>query len=746
MMSVVLKIIDFIFASTDSYISILFVVLALLIIAEINKKAGPLPKYILISSICICLEYLLLDFAWRTKKSKIMLFILLLMLLFTIIYALVKYIRISCSLKRVVRFSKEESLDANLIEAWNETYDLKPSMMTVKQQTMYKRHRIFLRAKLGCFHGNEHDLHDFECGGRNRKAFFHFIQFIQYLAMGDIEHAYNEIKEAEALSNGDTDELLRSQILINRGLAYAERGMYQDADDAFIRAINFCESHKMKNTYLWAILYRNYAFNKTCLEKDISIERLDDIMKQFEKHLDFDQPMDYLNCFNVKLELLRQINAGRKELGEVVRSVFDYMQNSDIPDSNRCRFEASMARVIWSAQLDPTYVLESLSRDIDVLQQLPMPVRYLSYKDIELLFNDLHGDIVKRHEALKQRAFDYMQNQAESDLDQYRKSLPAEAVYERYFCFYELAGIQKRNPQKYQWSVVENYFKNASALYHENGLLIDEIMCDLALIDEGTGILNCDQYMRLVRKEELLQIVDEIECLLPKLEVHPVINEIALRMSFYGEALDDYTRLKKYYEMYRSTSALVSINHYAPWMHRYYMDVVFAVRVIYILDSIKMIRDKIDSFHLSNLAKAWFCEFDKNGGAVVHFVIGMLMGFENSVLLKQYVVFDDSMQIKKSREWIDFTELKLEIDVLHPDGIFFAPNQHPLQNGLERKENERALVYNIEIALQSFKEDEQHALQEVCTLINSELPSECPEISELHVAFDDVMLPVGCMK
>lgn len=43
-----------------------------------------------------------------------------------------------------------------------------------------------------------------------------------------------------------------------------------------------------------------------------------------------------------------------------------------------------------------------------------------------------------------------------------------------------------------------------------------------------------------------------------------------------------------------------------------------------------------------------------------------VMGFENSVLLKQYVVFDDSMQIKKSREWIDFTELKLEIDVMLP--------------------------------------------------------------------------------
>ena len=51
-----------------------------------------------------------------------------------------------------------------------------------------------------------------------------------------------------------------------------------------------------------------------------------------------------------------------------------------------------------------------------------------------------------------------------------------------------------------------------------------------------------------------------------------------------------------------------------------------------------------------------------------------VMGFENSVLLKQYVLFDDSMQIKKSREWIDFTELKLEIDVMLPVGCmkYFA--------------------------------------------------------------------------
>ena len=58
-----------------------------------------------------------------------------------------------------------------------------------------------------------------------------FIRFIQYLAMGEVQKAYDNIKEAEALSNGDIDKVLRSQILINRGVAYVQLGMYQDADE-----------------------------------------------------------------------------------------------------------------------------------------------------------------------------------------------------------------------------------------------------------------------------------------------------------------------------------------------------------------------------------------------------------------------------------------------------------------------------------------------------------------------------------
>lgn len=401
-----------------------------------------------------------------------------------------------------------------------------------------------------------------------------------------------------------------------------------------------------------------------------------------------------------------------------------------------CVFEATTARIIWASALNPTYILEALSRDVDLLSKLPMPVRYDSYKNIELLFKDLHGNIVERYTSLKDRAVEYMQNEAERDLEGYRRSLPAEAVYQRYFCFYELAGIQKRNKQNYKWSVVEEYLKNASALYHENGLLIDEIMTKLALVDEASDVINCDEHLQFTRKDEMFRTLDEVEAMLPKLEQHPVINEIALRISFYSVALNDYLRCKNYYELYRKSSDQVSIDHYAPWVHKYHMDVIFCVRILYIVDSINKIIDHIDDFDLSPLAREWFAGFGKIGGDVIHLVIGLLIGFDNAVSLKECLLLDEANRIVDNYEWMNFPEFGLEIDVQNTDVIFFHPGQHPLEN-----EKIKKCIFETVIELDKFSVEQQSALQEVCKIITENMVSESPTIDELKAVFNSVMLP-----
>ena len=72
--------------------------------------------------------------------------------------------------------------------------------------------------------------------------------------------------------------------------------------------------------------------------------------------------------------------------------------------------------------------------------------------------------------------------------------------------------------------------------------------------------------------------MEEAEQILPILQEHPVINEIALRMSYYAYRMDDYEKCKKYYEEYRRTKHLVSIEQYAPGLHTYYMVVSFAMQ------------------------------------------------------------------------------------------------------------------------------------------------------------------------
>ena len=175
-----------------------------------------------------------------------------------------------------------------------------------------------------------------------------------------------------------------------------------------------------------------------------------------------------------------------------------------MPDRNRCMFEASVARVIWSLRLNPVHILQALNADKELIRQLPMPARYHCYKNIQPFFEDLHGDIVAQYADLWKDAAKYMDHQAPNDLEKYRKSLPSEAVYERCFCFKEEAGLQKNHPQTYRWENVLEDFENASSLYKENGLELEELMCNLDLMDEGCHAFNMDSYGRLIYKSNFI--------------------------------------------------------------------------------------------------------------------------------------------------------------------------------------------------------------------------------------------------
>ena len=770
MISILMKLIEESLSKTAFLFPVLILLLAIVGILTVHRKVSRLPGYLLKSAIaesCILFFMVVLLIIRRegikAKLPQIMGITSILTglavatgLLFVALagYTIQRYVSVNCALKAVMGHSQRDNYEHNPIQAWRELNDLKPSRMTGKQFKRYRQYRMFLCAGLGCFSANERELEQMEKGSRKQAAFCHFLRFFQKWSAGDMDGAAEQIQIAETLCNADTDVMIRAQILINRGVGYIGQGLYKDADDALARAIEFCEKNKIRDVYLWTTIYYNYVFNKTRVNPDITQEEWETELQNLKLHLDMEKPVDYMAYFNVELELLRQTKADKKELEEKVYYAFDYMKQSNIPEKNRCRLEASFARIIWAGRLDPTFILPALTEDLELLKQMPMPSRYGCFKEIDLFFADLHGGIVEEYDRLKQTAYWYMTNQAEKDLEEYRRSLPTEAIYERCYCFKEIAGLQKRKGEDYRWEVVEENFQNAVALYHENGLELEEIMCKLDLIDEASGIFNTDEHLRLLRKKEMQQMIGEVEAFLPHIKRHPIMNEVALRLSFYCGAVDDYDQCKQYYELFKKTGRNLSMEHYAPWLHRYYMVVCFLVRVQYILDAIEQI-PKQDTFpQESESVRTWFEGFGQRNGESESFILGRLLGFSELVMLKRVVWQNPQTNQQEYHAWLVFPQIKMEIDVTYTsisgeEGIsmFFPMGQHPMENGNSRfvREKEQTASQIGTFGLGNFPPAMQQAMLRICQLVEEALPPQCPTIQELQEVYGNVMLPVSAV-
>lgn len=774
MIDLLLALVDQTFGGTNLYIPTILMMLAIGIICFTNKNWLQMPRYMfgtVISEIAGVYFFSVLRFGMQVlcretkpeaKEFLKSLYGILCLILGIMIILAYRCIHIYWIMRRELKvsclYAQPENYDYNLIEAWKRLEKLLPSKMTKKQKESYERYKMFLRTQMGSFHANEVEMRRRAEAGEKDTAFNHLLYFIQYQRTGHIEQANEQIRKAEVLCNAETDSIIRSQILINRGVAYVLTKAYKDAEDAFEKAIRFCEENNMQVSELWTILYYNYVFNKTRLHPDMAYEEWKAELDILKEHLDMGNPQDYIAYRNVELELLCKTGLDRSKLEENVRDTLTYIRNSKMPDRNRCMFEASVARVIWSLRLNPVHILQALNADKELIRQLPMPARYHCYKNIQSFFEDLHGDIVAQYADLWKDAAKYMDHQAPNDLEKYRKSLPSEAVYERCFCFKEEAGLQKNHPPTYRWENVVEDFENASSLYKENGLELEELMCNLDLMDEACHVFNMDSYGRLIYKSKMNQLMEAAEQILPILQEHPVINEISLRMSFYAYRMDDYERCKKYYKEYRRTKHLVSIEQYAPWLHRYYMVVSFAVRVLYVIDAIKAI-PTTNEFLKRNLSiQKTIRNFMSEPTEKEYVILGMLLGFTNTVLLKRLTWKNAPDGSKKAHVWFVFLDFGWEIDIAYnnivedveADRIFFVINQHPLENGLSRfvsKKNEQGrlsipLVQKGTFGLGNFGESEQAEMLEICDMIEKHLPEDCPTIEDLLWCYGDVMVPV----
>lgn len=659
-------------------------------------------------------------------------------------------------LKQIIVKSNEQNRKFREDAALKQLKAISPVALTPKQRIRYNRYRLYVLAKLGSLRTAEKILDDIGAGDNAQigQAHYHFLKNIILFHKGDMAAAEAEIQKAEDAKSRDTEPLVQVEIALNHGVSYVTMQNYQAADDCFRRAAMEYKRLKLKEPSLQHLIYYNYAYNKTRID---SIESGLAVVNEYKSLLNLKNPNDQVNFFNLHLEILRQIDAPRDQLNEAVQKSFTKFQNSKLSLENKVIFAGSMVRIIWSGRLDPEPCIKVLQDNLSVLDTIPPMGRYRIFTDLLLLFGDLYGGIRERYAALINATEAYHKAQAECDLNEYRDSLPEEAVYAHCVCYKELASDQRRNNKTKKGSPTE-LLTSAARLYHENLLYVDEQLLRLDIADELCGEECVDKNFKLIDKETFQEQLTLVENFLPNMMKHPSLAEFNLRLSFYYLLLDKYDKCTQYYGKF--DEACLSLNHFSPWMHRYRMITAFSARIIYFKQIIEQIKNTRDLQRSSQATQKWFSSFPNHDGILDSMLLARFIGYDTEVYPLKLKLWLDPEQMEEPRAhgWLYINELRLNADITYSqfteeentDLIFTDLDRHPFES------NESRTVFLDSCATGMFfkgalfkqfhkselRPDQARLFEEISKLIDANVPKGCPSVVELKQLFIDTMTAI----
>ena len=162
--------------------------------------------------------------------------------------------------------------------------------------------------------------------------------------------------------------------------------------------------------------------------------RLEKILEEYRDLLDMGKAKAFISVCNIEL--------GRSARQRKIHRRRKYGSRNNFTDTEvwtngtgKMCLRGQYGRIVCSMRFNPTNCLEALEKDREKLSGLPMPARYRTWKEIDLLFRDLYDDrLLGQYHDLDRAAENYMAFQAEKEIQNYIDSLPAEAVYEQ--CHY----------------------------------------------------------------------------------------------------------------------------------------------------------------------------------------------------------------------------------------------------------------------------------------------------------------------
>lgn len=645
-------------------------------------------------------------------------------------------------LYKIKKLCKQQSY----VEALGLLNAVKPEQLVAKQLRNYQRRRFFLLVNLGSMRKARTYLEEI-C--QEKGGFYHFSLHILAFRSGDLKNSFLEIQAAEDSDDLKDDPFLQFQIIMNHGVCYAAEKNYHLADEYYNRAIAFYNDYHFHDKDLLGTFYYNYAFNLLRLNPDTVAWQT--ALAECQARLDMKKTDAQIRMLNLRLEFLRQTEAPREAINDLLQGAFLTITKSNLPIKNQVFFASSSARIAWAAQVNPIPCLKLLSSNISVIESLPANQRYLVYAELDILFRDFHGPSNDLFAPLRNRVSGYMQTEAENDLRQWQNSLPEEAVYARCDCLKKTA-ILYRNRASYNCESVVSLQQNAIRLYHDNELYLDELLTRQDVMDELLDERNRDKDHRPVYINELREQLSLAEELLSQLTGHPALVESYIRLGCYCLDLDEYDQSLRYARLFWNTG--ISVQNFAPWLRRYYASLLFHVRVILFDQAIKKASADKRLYSFNKDVQNWFTSYPQHDGALDALLLGRFLSIS---IGKIKVWIPNGENEPTGHTWLWIPQLEINIDLTYPQFaddrlcrcMFFCRDRHPFEAGtsliLQTSQQNSSLTFDgiaysqLDYGLNA---ETKALVDTIYDLLCEYIPKDCPTMAEFTQLMKEFIDPV----
>lgn len=665
--------------------TLLFLTVALFVYKCLSKKE--FPKYIIFSFVILLGLLALFVYNLFFLGSKSVLIISLGVTILVTLPVLCKYINLELKLRKIMRRSDFYNKSFDIIEAWKSLGELTERDMIPRQRKSYYRYKIFLLIEMGCISEAEiitGELKDKKLKKKDDVEVL-LLEFNSYYDRGEMSQAKEVIKKIKPLTSRKSESQRYIKVLINMGIAYKSAGMILEADQYFKEALEILKKKGIKDRDIRKTLYENYIFNKLQIEQD----SWKDILEEYREGLNLSDPYSLLDYTNLKIHLLRQTEASKKDLDEFIKKSFKNLMKLKITEEQKMILSVSMFQIAHDEGIDPREYLQKLKDHQDRLDELKMPDRYEMMKKIEYIMRKLAPEIQDYFKVIHEKSIKYMSNDAENDLKKYLDSLPVEAVHQRAYCYRELAGLYSRLEVNYNFDRVEAYLGAAIDLYKENKLNLNAYRKMMHIVDQLCGIQHLDSAYKPKQRNKIENYLKKVEVFISGASKHQTLAEFYLRLGFYNLLMDDYEKAMQYYKEFENTG--VAIKHFSPEFQGYYNRLVSDRRVILFYQAIEEIKQEENIIFPDEKTRLWFTNFPYNDGLLVSMLLARNLGAKSQIVFKRKTWQEHRGEEINPREhyWLWIPEVGINIDLTYTqfgkdkykNSIFFIRDGHPLESG-----------------------------------------------------------------